>query len=304
MSSPISSFNAQQVRAYTDDTFCFTRNGDVSDNMEALTNFVDRLDPKTATAMFAEELTATDLQEIAKDVNAQSMIGWCDGLAPQRKTRFFDVMATHLDGAQLDRLTHAFSRREDVVALSQSIAKHGSTDTKVEFIRAMRGHQIESDKQDVGARRPRDIRPGQEGKASTAMAIVLAGLKDEPARMEELLKESHFDSRLRVTAAALTLVGESNQGVAPTYDAKVLNDILSGLKADGFSAAKCSMLFTSNLMLRDLLSRNGQTQLPRELTTLRTNLSQIEANEVGGFDGVCERAGVKPMTLQETLQLR
>src|SRR5688500_16589659 len=93
-----------------------------NDHMQDVRELLKGLSPGAANQVISK-VNGSELRELASDISSGGLFG-AQGLSKDEKKELFNLFARELDSTQLRRVAEAFSEREDVLLLSESVAQH------------------------------------------------------------------------------------------------------------------------------------------------------------------------------------
>lgn len=203
-------------------------------DLKGIENKLKELNPGELNRVF-EEMSPDELKKYASELE-----GTLGGYSGAEKKELFDHLAKNLNGANLSKLASAMdlgkassSIRPDkdnqplVNILARSVAENAAPEAKAEFVKHLAAN---ADKHQ---------------NAGVAAAEVLASMKDNPALLEQTLKQL-TDTELQsiVDGAARKTEVSTRGGTFTNYDSQPLANLLDAaatLKGDGAAAQKARL---------------------------------------------------------------
>lgn len=115
-----------------------------NDELKDIATTFDQLNPTQRNQVLAN-LSDGELKTLAEESGSWGVLG-TGGLSRDEKRAMLEDLAQGADGAQLERLSRAFSGEDDAKLLGDAIASHASPDAQLQFVQRMAG-RVESDPQ-------------------------------------------------------------------------------------------------------------------------------------------------------------
>ena len=154
-----------------------------NDHLHEIQHTLDRLPAGERNQVIAK-LSDADLKSWSGNINASGILG-AEGLSHDEKRSLMKDLAGNLDGQQLARVSNAFGNRDDVVALGDAVARFGSADAKVDYVKALAPRATDRETQtDTGFGSATTLYGDKE---AAAIGNVLTSLKDNPRAFNEAM---------------------------------------------------------------------------------------------------------------------
>lgn len=211
-------------------------------------------------AKIVGKLSDADLKEWASDANSGGIFG-AQGLSSGERQDLFNSLAGQLDGAQLGRLSNAFSGRSEALQLAEAVATRASPDAKLAYVQAMSGKTTDGDFGSSTGWMSSTLTAVD--KDASAVSTVLSSLQSSPAQFNAAL-DSLSDDQL----AAVVKAGEGQQTttqgspysvsavVTTRHDPAQLRQLLDATAQAGTVQNKARLFEAASVALKDINDSN------------------------------------------------
>ncbi|MDO5624728.1 MAG: LysM peptidoglycan-binding domain-containing protein [Pseudomonadota bacterium] len=267
-----------------------------ADDVKAVQDIVGGLSKQDANAVM-KQLSDDELRNLVNEVNDGSLIG--GGLNKQDKTAFFDTMAKQLDGEQLARLSQAFDRSQqgrgvgkldsadDVAALGSAVGRNASTQTKLDYIKAMSANGALADQKSVdgyfffGGSMSQRSDP-----QARAVAEVIASMGGSPTAANRALEALTPDERAAVVKAAADPVTYASRGsVTSSYDTTTFQKLMEVTGKTHNADLKARVFADAASVLKEAESGNLFAPVMADTAAMRQGMHSLLMSDVNGVVG-------------------
>lgn len=222
--------------------------GELLDNNRALAD----LEPAERNAAIGQ-LSDGELENWAGEVH-----GTIGSLSTSERQDMFNTLAQGLDGAQLARVTQAFSKHETSIAeLGQAIGAHASASVRADYVEAMASATNTGD--DSRIETNWGVATTHTGDPEArAVAEVLSTLTDDPASFDRAIGALSGDQLESVFEAAAGGSMTSTQGsVSVNYEPQLLADLTAAAASSTSAEVKARVFDAAANQLEDIAGAGG-----------------------------------------------
>ena len=270
-----------------------------ADDVKAVQNTLGGLSKVDANATVAQ-LSNDELRTLASEVNDGSWIG--GGLNKDEKTAFFDTMAQQLGAEQLARLTTAFDTTrqgmglgkldasDDVAALGAAVGRHASTETKLDYIKALSANGALSDQTSVTGTSFGTTMTQMSDPQARAAAEVIASMGGSPTAARRALETLTTDQLNAVVKASadptMTTTSSMNAASVSThYDTATFQKLMEVAGKTDSPVLKGQVFAAGVAVLKEAESGNLLAPVMADTAAMRKGLHSLLMSDVGGVVG-------------------
>lgn len=267
-----------------------------ADDVKAVQDIIGGLPRQDANEVM-KQLSNDELRHLANEVSDTSWIA--GGLNREDKAAFFDTMAKQLDATQLARLSDAFDKTQngsgvgkldsadDVAALGAAVGRHASTQTKLDFIRALSANGALTDQQSVHGVYVGGSMSQLSDPQARAVAEVIAGMGGSPTAARKALESLTTDQLNAVVKAAadptMHIAGQGSSTVS--YDTATFKKVMEVAGKTGDADLKARVFAAGAEVLREAESGNLFTPVLGDTAAMRQGMHSLLMSDVNGVVG-------------------
>ena len=270
-----------------------------ADDVKAVQDIVGGLSKADANAVM-QQMSDDELRHLAGEVSDTSWIA--GGLNRDEKAAFFDTMAKQLDGEQLARLSQAFDRSQqgsgvgkldsadDVAMLGAAVGRHASTQTKLDFIKAISANGALTDQKSVDGFHMGGSMSQLSDPQARSVAEVIASMDKSPTAARRALETLTTDQLNAVVKAAAdpTMFNSASQAgssVTMHYDTATFQKLMEVAGKTGNADLKARVFAAGAEVLKEAESGNLFTPVLADTAAMRKGMHSLLMSDVNGVIG-------------------
>ena len=270
-----------------------------ADDVKAVQDIVGGLSKADANAVM-QQMSDDELRHLAGEVSDTSWIA--GGLNRDEKAAFFDTMAKQLDGEQLARLSQAFDRSQqgsgvgkldsadDVAMLGAAVGRHASTQTKLDFIKAISANGALTDQKSVDGFHMGGSMSQLSDPQARSVAEVIASMDKSPTAARKALETLTTDQLNAVVKAAAdpTMFNSASQAgssVTMHYDTATFQKLMEVAGKTGNADLKARVFAAGAEVLKEAESGNLFTPVLADTAAMRKGMDSLLMSDVNGVIG-------------------